>query len=110
MVSYLKGGKRFSGLEHPAARQQQQHSLKCTRCGKGPHSRGACPAKEDIRHKYKKKGHYSAQCFSKGVAEISSQPMNNLDTYLDTIGSGSHASWNATIKVNNQMMIFKLDS
>ena len=113
MVSYLKGYKRSSSRKSstPPQRQQRQHSRKCTRCGKGPHSRGACPAKEAICHKCKKKGHYSAQCFSKGVAEVSSQPTSNLDiTYLNTIGSGSHASWKATIKVNNQMMTFKLDT
>ena len=113
MVSYLKGDKRSSSRKSstPPQRQQSQHSQKCTRCGKGPHSRGACPAKEAICHKCKKKGHYSAQCFSKGVAEVSSQPTSNLDiTYLNTIGSGSHASWKATIKVNNQMMTFKLDT
>ena len=113
MVSYLKGDKRSSSKKSstPPQRQQRQHSQKCTRCGKGPHSRGACPAKEAICHKCKKKGHYSAQYFSKGVAEVSSQPISNLDiTYLNTIGSGSHASWKATVKVNNQMMTFKLDT
>ena len=112
-VSYLKGDKRSSSRMSSTQpqRQQRQHSQKCTRCGKGPHSCGVCPTKEAICHKCKKKGHYSAHCFSKGVAEISSQLISNHNiTYLNTIGSGSHASWKATIKVNKQMVTFKLDT
>ena len=95
-VSYINTNRRSSSHRDKASaaqrRPQQQRSQKCTRCGKGPHPRGACPAKEAICHKCKKKGHYSTQCFSKGVAEVTTQPIDNVDlVYLNTIGSGSHA-------------------
>ena len=47
MVNYLKGDKRSSSQKSstPPQRQQRQHSQKCTRCGKGPHSCGVCPAR-----------------------------------------------------------------
>ena len=42
---------------------------KCTRCGKIKHKPGdKCPAKTAVYHKCRRKGHYSAQCFSKTVA------------------------------------------
>ena len=50
-------------------------------------------------------------CFSKQVAEVRTQPIDDVDlVYLNTIGSGSHAAWNATIAVNDQVMTFKLDT
>ena len=37
----------------------------CTRCGKSPHSRQQCPARDAICRKCSKKGHYQAVCRSK---------------------------------------------
>ena len=115
MVSYVNTDRRSSSHRPKASaaqqRPQQQRSRKCTRCGKGPHLCGACPAKVAICRKCKKIGDYSTQCFSKGVAEVTMQPIDNADlVYLNTICSGSHASWNATIGVNDQIMTFKLDT
>ena len=94
---------------HPPQRPQQQRSQKCTRCGRGPHPHGTCPAKEAICHKCKKKGHYSAQCFSKSVAEVTTQPVEDYEVaYLNTIVTGNLTSWTTTIAVNNQSMTFKL--
>ena len=74
-VSYLKTDKRSSSHRTKTSTaqqkpQQQQHSQKCTRCEKGPHPCGACPTKEAICHKCKKK---DVQCFSKGLAEVTMQ-------------------------------------
>ena len=116
-VSYVKTDRRSSSHRPKASaaqqRPQQQRSQKCIRCGKAPHSCDACPAKDAICHKCKKKGHYSTQCFSKGVAEVTTQPIDDVDlVYLNITGIGSHASciWNATIGVNDQVMTFKLDT
>ena len=51
------------------ARQPQSAQGKCTCCGRGPHSRQQCPARDAECHTCKKKGHYSAQCFHKSVAD-----------------------------------------
>ena len=51
------------------------------------------PAKEAMCHKCKKKGHCSTQCFRKEAAEITTQPVDDIDmTYLNTVGTGSHTS------------------
>ena len=39
----------------------------CSRCGRGSHPRDKCPAKDAVCHKC---GHYSSQCFSKKVSEV----------------------------------------
>ena len=52
------------------AKQLQPAQGKCSRCGRGPHPRQQCPAREAECHNCKKKGHYSAQCFHKSVAEV----------------------------------------
>ena len=118
-VSYVKTDRSSSSRrpktsappQRPQQRPQQQRSQKCTRCGKGPHPRGTCPAKEAICHKCKKKGHYSALCFSKSVAEVTTQPVEDYEVaYLNTIVTGNLSSWTATIAVNNQSMTFKLDT
>lgn len=78
--------------------QKTFDSKKCSRCGKGPHPRSTCPAKDVTCHRCQKKGHYSSQCFSKRVAEVAIQQEGDryqqeedLDTvYLNIIGSGPH--------------------
>ena len=63
------------------------------------------------KHSARKRPPKSTKSFSKGVAEVSSQSISNLDiTYLNAIGSGSHASWKATINLRDQIMTFKLDT
>ena len=39
----------------------------CTRCGHGSHNHADCPPRDATCHKCQRKGHYSAQCFSKSV-------------------------------------------
>ena len=102
----LPQGRRACRIvEHPTTEATAAAQPEVYWCGKGPHRlhlHGACPSKEAICHKYKKKGHYSAQCFSKGVA-VTFQPINDLDiTYLITIGTGRHASWKAKIVIEGE--------
>ena len=48
--------------------------------GRAKHKPGdGCPAKTAICHKCKRKGHYSAQCFSKDVAVL---PMKEKDSKM----------------------------
>ena len=101
MVSYLKGDKRSSSrkLSTLPQRQQHQHSQKCTRSRKGPHSRGACPVKKGICHKCKKKGHYSAQCFQLQLQFHPNQSATlKLPTSIPLGVEAMHASWKATIQ------------
>ena len=51
------------------------NSKHCTRCGKEPHSRDKCPAKDAICNRCQKKGHYGAQCLTKHKKAIGTKPV-----------------------------------
>ena len=121
MGSYHGAGvrsKKFNKSAKPAnkttesARPQPTTRKKCTRCGRGPHFKQHCPAREAICHRCKKKGHYKSQCFS-NVAEVTEDSSTELgDTsFLDAVsGKRSSTSWNESLLVNGQSVIFKVDT
>ena len=87
----------------------------CSRCGKGPHPRDQCPAKDATCHKCGKKGHYSQQCFTKQASEVVGE--NHLESaFLDKVSSSDSAktsngtTWLATIQLNGHKTLFKLDT
>ena len=55
------------------------------------------------------KGHYSAQCFSKRVAEVEGESLLG-SAYLDSLGSNQTTQWTATVKLNDRKIDFKLDT
>ena len=99
---------------HPNQKNKNAQSMqaKCKRCGNKPYPNSKCLAKDSLCHKYKRKGHYNSQCFSKTVNEITEQmEAEHLDvSYLSTIGTDNDSSWNATIQINGQSEVFKLDT
>ena len=58
---------------------------KCSRCGKGSHSRLQCPAREAICHLCKKKGHFFSQCFSKSIPVQGVAVPEEGDTDVNTV-------------------------
>ena len=76
---------------------------KCTRCGKESHPR---PAKEAECHKC---GHYSSCCFSKKVAEVTTENVLS-SAFLDTVDVEQSNTWIATVSLNNRATNFKLDT
>ena len=94
----------------------------CSRCGKGSHSRDKCPAKDATCFKCQKRGNFGSQCFSKDKASQHSVDVDtftsadsthstyDLTTFLDVIHTGNKAVWTATLKVNQQEVVFKLDT
>ena len=76
------------------------------RCGKGPHFQQVCLAKDPVCHKCEKKGHYSLQCFTKAVTEVTAADAAPCDTlydtsYLTAVTDGkSNTSWNITVVVD----------
>ena len=70
-----KATKRSSHLPPSRNTPLQQQSIKCKRCGNKPHPLSKCPANESTCHKCKRKGHYSSQCFSKSVSEVTSEQL-----------------------------------
>ena len=117
-VDFVKRRPPFNKSKGPktAMKGSQSPASKCSRCGKGPHSRQACPAKDVVCHKCGKKGHYSSQCFSKVVTEVTMTSAVVCDpsydtSYLTAVSAGkSSTSWNTTIVVNGQELSFKLDT
>ena len=94
----------------PFKQNEKQHTPKrCTRCGKEPHTRSKCPAKDAVCHKCQKKGHYGSLCRSKTVDE------STLDSeFLDAVTTpAGEKAWFAEILVGSHRsckVTFKLDT
>ena len=87
----------------------------CKRCGGKDHPRGGnCPAKDATCHRCNRKGHYSAQCFSKTAASVSTgDPEDStVDTlFLDAVTSkNDSAEWRTTVRLEGQEIPFKMDT
>ena len=90
----------------------KQTNKQCTRCGKEPHSRDKCPAKDAICNRCQKKGHYRAQCLTKRASVDSAA---GLDTaFLDstyTMGPEmDETAWYTDIGLGDQVVKFKMDT
>ena len=84
----------------------------CGRCGKGPHGRDKCPARELTCHRCQKKGHYQSQCRTKLTASqhsVSSETCIDA-SFLDVLTANQKVSWTAKPFLNNQIIDFKLDT
>ena len=66
------------------------------------------------RSTHKLKDHFSSQCFSKSVADVSSNKTPTDDYYdtafLNTIGTGNTTTWNSTILIDGHEVPFKFDT
>ena len=97
---------RTSGKERT---RDFQSTKSCSRCGKEPHSRDKCPARDATCHRCTKKGHYGSQCRTKQMANVTTE--NFLGTaFLDTVAGKRSTAWHLTVKLNNQLTKFKLDT
>ena len=84
-------------------------SKSCTRCGRSPHPREQCPAKDATCHRCNKKGHYGAQCLTKRkqVSEVE----GDVDAaFLGELGSTQTTAWLTTLNLNGHSTQFKLDT
>ena len=88
---------------------KQSNRQQCTRCGKEPHSRDKCPAKDAVCNRCHKKGHYGALCLSKRIVVDSTA---ELDTaFLDsTTATDKETAWFTDIDVGDQLVRFKMDT
>ena len=120
-IDFVRRGKGPDKKSHQSRKSSNTstlsppHKSKCTRCGRGPHSRQQCPANSVECHKCKKKGHFSAQCFSKTVAAVASQHHETSSdiedvAYLNTIDSDSNHTWTCKININGHTAVFKVDT
>jgi len=93
----------------PPHQANQNPAKPCTRCGKGPHTRDKCLAKDVICYRCQRKGHFRSCCLTKSVSEMSQE--SDLDTaFLDTVTDQSTTSWLAQIGLNDTFTPFKLDT
>ena len=91
---------------------RRPETAQCGMCGRGQHRREMYAAKDSKCHNNcQRKGHFSAQCYSKTTAVSSVQEEEPLDTaFLDTVSGGKTKSWTITISLNGQKLKFKLDT
>ena len=87
----------------------------CSRCGHNKHvGKEKCPAASATCHKCNKKGHYSAQCFSKTHNNPDKQATAHelsLDTaFLDVMTTNQETTWNMIVTLNTKPVEFKLDT
>ena len=87
-------------------------TTQCTRCGYDKHKEGQkCPARSATCNKCNRKGHFSAKCFSKTVALVTSTEGGQLETaFLDVVNSQRGAPWMSDIQLQGETVRFKLDT
>ncbi len=112
-------GQRGSGNAGAAASRgkqgHQSQSAKCTRCGKEPHPREKCPAKDVTCRRCQKKGHYGALCLSKSVGAVEADSSNLDLAFLDSASSqqdsATETAWFANVQLGEADSVrFKLDT
>ena len=105
----------------PPPTMRQPLAENCRRCGKGPHPRQSCPAKDVMCYRCNRKGHYSAQCLSNIVApqtmnvhEVSSQlnhpQLETSESYLDTVEGNKQNIWAIMIQIQGKPIVVKVDT
>ena len=68
-----------------------------------------CPASSARCHRCDKRGHYSAQCFSRKASASANQVSFDC-AFLDTVGDSGTSCWTTQVLLQNQMVTFKLDT
>ena len=112
-VEAVKSTQKFKRPHHRNNQRYPQTTdrpKKCSRCGRSPHSRDVCPAKDVTCRKCKKTGHFSVMCYTKSVKNIAEN--ETIDSfYLSTIDDSQDSkSWTTQITVNQVDLYFKLDT
>jgi hypothetical protein len=102
---------------HYASPQQQRpsayYSSTCKWCGKHPHKRFDCPAKDAVCNLCSKKGHFSCVCMSAG--KVKATTVHDVEAeasaiFIDTLDANNSEPWYDTITVDGVDIRFKLDS
>lgn len=84
--------KKPTAAREPSITGPKPPLSKCRRCGRGSHPRQQCPTCDVIYNRCKRVGHYSSQCLSKTMAEVTNtrQPLDTTedqdnDVYSDPV-------------------------
>ena len=103
---------RWSRGKPPLKGGYNSEGRRCSRCGRGPHPRQSCPARDAECFKCKRKGDFGSVCLSKAaVSEVTEEDQDYDMSYLTAIvADESRSSWNTTVTVNGREISFKLDT
>ncbi|XP_070182570.1 uncharacterized protein [Littorina saxatilis] len=118
-VDFVKH-RQHKSRSHPKTASSNNHSQrqtfqphrqqKCGYCGKEPHSRDSCPAKNATCRACSKHGHYETVCRSRKTASQKVHEVEQSDEESDYDSDNYEDYWTASIKVNGHNTQFKLDT
>ena len=83
---------------------------KCGRCGGDRHTRAKCPAKDEICHNCKVKGHFSAVCRNRNLSLVEEENNSTDSAFLDTVSDDDKGVWNTDLFINGKTVTFKIDT
>ena len=112
-VSHKQHLKNRKSSQQKASQRQStpEQPKKCIRCGKNPHPRDACPAKDATCRKCQKKSHFASMCLTKAIRNVEQDSSALESFYLDTIQNTQDTNfWTTDVKVNNVTVTFKVDT
>ena len=119
---YTRGQRRDRTREpHPHSGQRRATNTrnsdkntrsgdKCGRCGGNQHSQAKCPAKDELCHHCKVKGHFSAVCRNKNLSAVQEEDSPTDLAFLDTISNDDKRVWNSELLVADKKVTFKIDT
>jgi len=127
---YVNKGKNAPGNSSQVTQRQPLpvQPRHCRRCGKTSHPRQMCPANNATCFRCNRKGHFSSQCLSKTVGELTALSYKQAESetnddpysdtvylsadtvYLDTVSNAAANQWNVTVLVGSNPVKFKVDT
>ncbi len=118
-VSREKGGHKYvrprQGSGVPAHKQPAK--AMCGRCGRPPHDRQLCPARDAVCHKCNKRGHFKSVCRSSAnVQEVNLDPSETRpegEAFLGSLteqGANPRSPWALSLLLNRKPTHFELDT
>ena len=92
--------------------QQTREKFHCRRCGRNHQKDIQCPARNAICFKCNRKGHYGTQCFSKTVAMVAAQILDEEEdaAFLFLLSTNQESAWSVSVRLDNKEIPFKLDT
>ena len=114
MVDYVES-KHKSQMPAAKSNPHYKSDSRCGRCGRSFHPLYECPARNAVCKKCLKKGHFQHMCRSKSLAMVTTE--NTEYEFLGTVTSSQVDTasvggqpWMVHLQMNNQLMVFKIDS
>ncbi|KAK2564410.1 hypothetical protein P5673_011839 [Acropora cervicornis] len=99
----LKQPSRVSG-DGPKNYMPDRQITRCERCGHHQkHNRQTCPAKDARCHECSKQGHFN-------LRNVVALKPSDSEVFLGEVSANEHKPWTADVIVNQDCVIFKLDS